>query len=129
MKIVNWSQLSIAEQRSILQRPVSQNQHQKGVSEIIRRVRQEGDAALYDLTQSLDKVRLESLTVEINQATIASINTAEKTAIQLAFDQISAFHQACLPEPLIFKQAGLSLSRRYRPIPRVGLYIPGGRNT
>ena len=56
---------------------------------------------------------------------------AETTDLErrvLAHERILAFHQAQLPQDLALTGPhGERLGRRWRPVERAGLYVPGGR--
>ncbi len=99
------------------------------VAAIIERVRREGDAALLDLTQKLDGVRLRSLEVgdkEIDESG-ARLNSAQRDAIEAAARNIETFHRLQLPAPISVDTAvGVRCERVSRPIDSVGLYVPAG---
>ena len=65
MRILDWSALDETERQSALARPATRDSERTKatVSAIIADVRARGDAALYDLTERFDGVRLESLSV------------------------------------------------------------------
>ena len=100
-----------------------------GVAAIIERVRREGDAALLDLTEKLDGVRLRSLEVgdtEIDESG-ARLSAAQRDAIEAAARNIETFHRLQLPVPISVDTAvGVRCERVSRPIDSVGLYVPAG---
>ena len=54
--------------------------------------------------------------------------TESQEAMLLAADQIRAFHEQTLPEPVTVERLpGLCVSKLWRPLDRAGLYVPGGR--
>lgn len=130
MKTLDWNQLSTAEQAAALRRPaLEQSGREAQVAGIITKVRDGGDAALLELTRTLDKAERDSL--ELTQAEIdaagARINDELKAAIELAIGNIERFHSAQLPEPVIQDTApGVRCELHYQPITKVGLYVPGG---
>ncbi len=100
------------------------------VEEILSRVQAEGDAALMELTERFDGVRPDPLRIppqrlaDAWQATPASL----QDALRLAHQRILAFHQHQLPTDLaVTGPHGELLGRRWRPVQRAGLYVPGGR--
>ncbi len=99
------------------------------VEGIIERVKNQGDQALKELSQQIDRVDLTSLELseaEIEQACIA-IEPELAAAIELAAGNISRFHSAQLHQEVdIQTVAGVRCVQRAVPIERVGLYIPGG---
>jgi histidinol dehydrogenase len=100
------------------------------VEEILARVQAEGDAALMELTERFDGVRPDPLRIapqrlaDAWQATPAPL----QDALRLAHQRILAFHQHQLPADLaVTGPHGELLGRRWRPVQRAGLYVPGGR--
>ena len=99
------------------------------VEAIVERVAKEGDAALYELAEQIDGVRLESLAVSEQEFADAKQSVSEdvKAAIEVAVANIEAFHRAQLPsEVRVETQPGVVCVQRLVAITRVGLYIPGG---
>jgi histidinol dehydrogenase len=99
----------------------------KVVERIIGEVRDKGDKALFDYTEKLDGVRLDSLEVDRREVTAANDAIDKKlvSALEFAARRIRDFHVAC------GHKAGLilitkHLSQQVRPLGRVGLYAPGG---
>ncbi len=99
------------------------------VASIIRRVREEGDAALSDLTERIDGIRPDSLEVsrEEIRAASGSIPDRLKQALGQAAENIRKFHQAQMPAEIsIETMPGIRCVSRPVPIRSAGLYIPGG---
>lgn len=102
---------------------------QSRVEEILREVRDKGDAALFRLTEVIDGVVPEVLSVspEEFQAAMEVIPPELSAAIEAAAANIRKFHEVqCVPEPVVETLPGVRCWRRAVPIERVGLYIPGG---
>lgn len=97
------------------------------VRRIIARVRAEGDAALRDLGQRIDGVRLDELEVPAAEVRAAPDGIAHdlRTALETAAERVSAFHSHA--KPLSWLDPSGSLGQLVRPLERVGLYAPGGR--
>lgn len=99
------------------------------VGEIIGRVREEGDRALFELARQIDGVELATLRVseqEIAEAASA-VPDEVRQAIGKAIGNIRRFHEAQRPAPVdIETSEGVRCCQRAVPIRRVGLYIPGG---
>ncbi len=95
-------------------------------------VRSRGDAALREYTLRFDHVQLERLEVtpeEIDQAR-AALAPELLAALEHAARAITAFHKSQLqPEAPVETEPGVCVWRVWRPIERVGLYIPGGKAT
>jgi histidinol dehydrogenase len=102
------------------------------VRAIIDDVRARGDAALRDYTLRFDHAQLDRLEVmpeEFDQAR-AEIAPDLLAALEHAARTIIAFHERQLqPEASVETAPGVCVWRVWRPIERVGLYIPGGKAT
>jgi histidinol dehydrogenase len=100
------------------------------VEAILEQVRLEGDRALLELSERFDGVRPDPL--RIPRADLAKA-WAEcpsdlRAALELAHRRILDFHQRQKPADLAVTGAhGERLGRRWRPVERAGLYVPGGR--
>jgi len=100
------------------------------VEAILAEVRQDGDRALRRLTERFDGVRLDDLRVSAEAIEQAWQQTPAplQEALELAHERIVAFHRLQIPEDLTLEGAfGERLGRRWRPVERAGLYVPGGR--
>jgi histidinol dehydrogenase len=101
----------------------------QAVAEIIADVRARGDAALYDLTERFDGVRLESLSVGPAEFAAAerALPSAAHRAIETAIATVHRFHAAQMPAPLHVETApGVVCERISVPVRAVGLYVPAG---
>jgi histidinol dehydrogenase len=99
------------------------------VSEIISYVKQEGDKALYDLTQKYDGVELKSLYSDkrILTESETAIDKQLKRSIDTACENIEKFHRAQVREDIdLTTTDGVRCIMKRLPVERVGLYIPGG---
>ena len=100
------------------------------VDEILRRVRRDGDAALLELTERFDGVRPSSLRVPPQRcrAALEALPSSRRAALERARDNVAAFHAAQRrEEPPVEVEPGVRAWREFRPLERVGLYVPGGR--
>lgn len=99
------------------------------VQGIYNAVVEKGDAALYEMTEKLDGLKLSSLSFPVmsENAESNSIGSVLKKAVDIAYANITQFHAAqSLPSERIETMAGVTCWREARPIESVGLYIPGG---
>ncbi|EGR2798414.1 histidinol dehydrogenase, partial [Vibrio navarrensis] len=131
MRTVVWQSLSEAQQDSLLERPAMAEGANitAAVTAVIEKVRQEGDAALLELTEKFDRVKPASIRVSTAEIDAAAERLSEKMkqALQQAYDNISKFHKAQKPTPIkVETQPGVVCEQVTRPIQKVGLYIPGG---
>ena len=102
------------------------------VGEIIATVKQNGDRALLDYTEKFDRQVLtpEKLRVSGSEldAAYQQISQDLLHAIQLACQKIEAFHRQRIPRSWVqFEDDEVVLGKRYTPVDRAGLYVPGGR--
>ncbi|MEZ8879989.1 histidinol dehydrogenase [Vibrio lentus] len=131
MRTVVWQSLSESQQDSVLERPaITEGANITAtVSDVIAKVRNEGDAALKELTEKFDRVTPESIRVsstEIEEA-CARLTPEMKQALEQAYRNIAKFHEAQKPQPIkVETQPGVVCEQVTRAINTVGLYIPGG---
>ena len=100
------------------------------VETILDRVRQEGDRALLELSERFDGVRPEPLRIPAAalEAAWQACEPELQRALELAHTRIIDFHRRQLPLDLAVEGPhGERLGRRWRPVERAGLYVPGGR--
>ncbi|ENM5728714.1 histidinol dehydrogenase [Vibrio mimicus] len=131
MRTVVWQSLSEAQQESILERPaITEGANiTAAVAQVIAKVRSEGDAALFELTEKFDLVKPASLRVsrEEMDAAAARLSETMKQALEQAYNNISKFHKAQKAQPIkVETMPGVVCEQVTRPINKVGLYIPGG---
>ncbi|GGB37312.1 hypothetical protein GCM10011502_08120 [Oceanisphaera marina] len=130
MNIFDWNQLSKTEQTAALRRPALAQGGREGlVADIIARVRSGGDAALIELTRTLDKAERSTLQLSAREIDDAASRVSDelKAAIELAITNIDRFHRAQLPTPIVQETSpGVRCELHFQPIESVGLYVPGG---
>ena len=103
------------------------------VSEIITRVRSEGDNALLTLTQKFDNHPASSISeLVFDRDRLAEfeqeISGTEHAALNTAAARIQRYHQQQLSDDWsIEDEYGSRLGQRIRPMSRAGLYVPGGK--
>ncbi len=102
----------------------------RDVQEIIDHVRTGGVSALLDLGEKFDGVRPHSLRVSPSEISGALENLDEKVkqALLLSIERIRKVHQEQLrAEKSVTVIPGGTVTERWVPVDRVGLYVPGGR--
>lgn len=131
MNRLQWSQLSDAEQAQALQRPVQAvaARTRESVAALIAAVRDDGDAALREISLRFDGVAPASF--EVNDEEFAAAERAVpaelRQAMTEASDRIRLFHKAGMSQGYAVDTApGVRCERMVRPIGRVGLYVPAG---
>lgn len=102
----------------------------KQVADIIEDVRENGDEALFRLTEEYDGVSLDALVVteeEFNEA-MTTVSDELITVIQEAGENIRAFHEKQIESTWTYSpEPGIVLGQKVTPIQKVGLYVPGGK--
>ena len=107
-----------------------QKEVQERVESILTAVRERGDAALCEFTERFDGFRPDPVAVPQQQLEQAWKDLPDnlRDALELAHRRISEFHQRQRPQDIRMEGAhGEQLGRRWRPVQRAGLYVPGGR--
>ena len=126
IKIINYNDIDPSE---ILDRKENVFNVADAVSEIIKTVRAEGDAALFEYSKKFDKVELSSLEVtedEINNA-FSLVEPEFVEILKEAKENIYAFHSRQVRNSfLISEKDGVVIGQKVIPIEKVGLYVPGG---
>ena len=102
------------------------------VREILNAVRLSGDEALLHYTEKFDQQTLSASTLQISGAEIDTayqqVSGELLNAIRLACKNIESFHKQRLPKNWVtFEDNGTVLGKRYTPVARAGIYVPGGR--
>jgi len=101
------------------------------VSEIIGRVRAEGDDALIDLTKRFDGIDLTEIAVsdEEREAAYDLVDAQLVESLVQAEARISRFHELQRGRDLWLQEMepGITLGVKTTPLSRVGAYVPGGR--
>ena len=131
MDIINWAELSVAEQNAALERPAqsSHDQVQQVVREIIDNVRARGDEALREYAHKLDRCPDDELKLSADEIEAACLRIEPdlKAAIDEAYENIAKFHAAQQPCHVTVETVpGVVCQTATHPIEKVGLYVPGG---
>ena len=99
------------------------------VSEIIRNVRERGDAALFEYCERFDGAQLASLAVTENEIREAldSADPEFLDVLRRAAENITAFHSRQVRNSFILNEkCGVVVGQKIIPVDRAGLYVPGG---
>jgi histidinol dehydrogenase len=126
-----WAQLTPEQQVELLSRPALTDSQALSdtVADIIQQVKVEGDNALFAFTERFDGAKLDTL--RFSDETLSSFASLIKPEVKWAIDQayanIKAFHQAQYPEDVVVETTpGVICELKHAPLASVGLYIPGG---
>ncbi|MGF2140199.1 histidinol dehydrogenase [Enterococcus innesii] len=99
------------------------------VAQIIARVQQQGDQALFQLIKEIDQVSLTSLTVSLEEVETAvqAVSPELLEVMEQAKENILAFHQKQVQQGFVLtKENGVVMGQRVLPLAKVGVYVPGG---
>jgi len=126
MKILKMGEVSAAE---IFRRNTPTVNVTDTVAEILRQVRERGDAALREYTRKFDGADLENLLVteaEMAEA-VASVEPEFLRVLEKAAENIRKFHSRQIRNSFIINdEDGVIMGQKVIPVDRVGLYVPGG---
>jgi histidinol dehydrogenase len=100
----------------------------EAVRRILADVRDRRDAALFDWTERLDRVRLDQLVVSPQDiaASLQAIDPDLRRALELAADRVRAFHELQPINSWTTTSLGGRLGQRVTPVRSAGVYVPGG---
>lgn len=126
-----WQNLNEKERLDALTRPVVAGKADlsKVVGDIIADVKASGDETLLALNEKFDGIQLDSvkLSEDKKAKTLATLSEEAKSAIELAYNNISKFHKAQQADDIsVDTTDGVNCQLLTRPIAAVGLYVPGG---
>lgn len=134
MRIVQLTKENI---KNILENMLKRSPSQYGifeqrVNEIIARVKQEKDAAVFDYTEKFDHAKLDAQSVRVSEEEIReAYDLVEPELIDVvrkAMKNIESFHQ--LQKQNSWFQStpkGTILGQKVTPLSKVGVYVPGGK--
>src|SRR5688572_20857904 len=118
--------------KAVPRQPDADEAVRQTVSEILRAVRERGEAAVREYSLSLDQWSPPSFRLspaEIDAA-IAHVSAADRRVIHDCRDQIAGFarrQRETLREFEVELQPGVHLGQKHIPVQSVGAYVPGGR--
>ncbi|KAA0446173.1 MAG: histidinol dehydrogenase [Candidatus Thioglobus sp.] len=112
---------------------ISDGNIDKTVSDIIAKIRAEGDSALIDYSVKFDGVSATKMAdLSINSSALKSafneLDKTQKSALSAAAERITNYHQKQLQKTWTYSDDDETmLGQKITPIERVGLYVPGGK--
>lgn len=128
--ILQFSDTAALRQR-VMNRSQLQNEDvSRRVREIVSRVREEGDKALFDYTLRFDHAQMSAENVLVTHAEIDRAYEAASPewldAMREAARRITAFHERQKQNTWLNFDSAISLGQKITPLRRVGVYVPGG---
>ena len=102
------------------------------VREVLQTVKLQGDRGLLDYTAKFDRQVLTPEQLRVSGSEIdAAYQQVDKElidAIKLASKRIEDFHRQRIPQSWVhFAEDDVVLGKRYTPVDKAGIYVPGGR--
>lgn len=102
------------------------------VADILKNVKQRGNAALCEYTSKFDSWECTPETLEITPAQMEAawnaVSDEDRTGLKLAVERIRAYHEHQKQSDWEYTDdIGMTLGQRITPLDRVGLYVPGGK--
>jgi histidinol dehydrogenase len=131
MRTIIWNEISEAERRQVLKRPGRGNDPdlRERVAVILSKVKARGDDAVRDFARALDGFEGADFRVPVSEIAAApeQIDERLRQAMERAIANLTAFHTAQLPRDIrVETMPGVICELHWRPIERVGFYVPGG---
>lgn len=112
--------------------PNNYGQYEASVKEILDRIKEEKDAAVFAYTAKFDGAELTADTIEVTEAEIeeayAQVDDTLLAVIRKAKDNIESYHAKQRQNSWFdSKPDGTILGQKITPLHRVGVYVPGGK--
>jgi histidinol dehydrogenase len=116
------------ERRALFERDAGVGDAADVAREVVDRVREEGDVALREYAREFDDVEVGNVDVtDAAERAYEGLDEDLREHVETAAANVREFHEAQLPEDWREEfSPGRELGRRFRPIERVGAYVPGG---
>ena len=107
-------------------------EYEKSVSQILDKVREEGDQALFSYTMQFDHAKIDKSTIRVTDEEIEeAYRLADPSLIQVikkALGNIRSYHEKQMQRSWFDAQPdGTILGQKVTALQRVGVYVPGGK--
>ncbi len=112
--------------------PNNYGQYEKGVQEILSRVKEEKDQAIFDYTEKFDKVKIDASAIKVTEEEIKEayekVDEELVEIIRKALTNIRTYHEKQRQYSWFdSKPDGTILGQKVTALQRVGVYVPGGK--
>lgn len=112
--------------------PNNYGKFEASVEDILKRVKEEGDQALFAYTKEFDKAEITPETIRVTDAEIReaydAVDPALVDVIRKALVNIRSFHEKQKQNSWFSStEEGTMLGQKITPLKRVGVYVPGGK--
>ena len=99
--------------------------------EILDAVERGGDAAVLQYTRTYDCPSIETMGLRVTEKEIRAAYKAVPEellrALRKARANVARYHKRQMPKSWVMDDKGLRLEQRFKPVSRVGIYVPGGK--
>ncbi|MFB6195438.1 MAG: histidinol dehydrogenase [Haloplanus sp.] len=127
MEVRDIEALGPDDRAALFERDAGVDAVREDVRDIVGRVRDEGDVAVREYCREFDGVEVGNLDVtDAAERAHETVDDDVLAAIRDAAANVRAFHERQAPEDWREDFDGRELGRRFRPLSRVGVYVPGG---
>ena len=101
------------------------------VREILKQIKERGDAALLEYTRRFDQYDLSAEEIRVTRSEIDEarnkVSDEEVDALRQAAENIREFHEHQNQQPWEYEKYGVLLGQSIRPLEAAGIYVPGGK--
>lgn len=112
--------------------PNSYGEYEKTVADILAKVKEQGDKALFEFTKKFDKFDLNESNIKVTEEEVQEAYSAvDKDLLEVigkSKENIRSYHQRQLQNSWFTSQDnGVMLGQKVTPLEKVGVYVPGGK--
>jgi histidinol dehydrogenase len=134
LRIINQRSEALTELRRICDRTHDEQilHKEATVQQVLQAVKRQGDRAVLHYTEEFDQLTLKVDELRVSgselDAAYQQVSNELLAAIRLACQNIEAFHRQRIPRSWVqFGENEVVLGKRFTPVDRAGIYVPGGR--
>ncbi len=129
MQVLNWDKQTQKRLQRDYSHVFDKNIFKK-VNRILAEVRQRGDLAVRRYTRQFDGIDLPLKRLRVSQGDInrafEKINVSFVPILKRITDNVKEYYEKELKRSFEIRRDGVYLAKKYQPLERVGVYIPGG---
>lgn len=112
--------------------PNNYGEYEQGVAQILKRVKEERDQAIFDYTEQFDKACINADNIKVTEEEIQEayslVDPSLVEIIRKALQNIETYHEKQRQYSWFdSKPDGTLLGQKVTPLHRVGVYVPGGK--
>ncbi len=110
---------------------ILEEEYERTVKEILKKVKEEGDKAVIEFTKKFDGITLTPETMEVPYEELEraynEIEPEVRKALEVAEERIRVFHEKQLENSFFKEEEGIIIGQKVMPLEKVGIYVPGGK--